>query len=146
MSHFNYIVTIHNREKLIRDVLWGILLGAGPDSHIYAVLDGCTDNTEAIIDAFTGYYAGVPLTKVYAADVHETLSINAGLRAAISDDPWEERGGYFVILQDDVILAERHFERKIEQLYETMGPRLGVVSLRYGTNFCRDILEDTNPR
>jgi hypothetical protein len=143
MSHFNYIVTIHNREKLIRDVLWGILLGAGPDSHIYAVLDGCTDNTEAIIDAFTGYYAGVPLTKVYAADVHETLSINAGLLAAHGA---MDGHGFNIILQDDVILADRNFESKVLQLYSAMGARLGVVSFRYGTNFCRNILDDTNPR
>ncbi len=141
MSHFNYIITIHNRELMIRDVLWGILLGAGPGAHIYAVLDGCTDRTEAIIDKFTDYYDNVPLTKVYAPDVHETLSINAGLNAAILDERMQGHG-FNVILQDDVILADRQFERKIEHLYEKLGPKLGYVSLRMGCQFAPNVLED----
>jgi hypothetical protein len=145
MSHFNYLITVHNRERMIRDVLWGILLGAGPDSRIYVVLDGCTDDTEGVIDRFTSYYANVPLTKVYMSDTHETLSINAGLIAAIADGRMTEHG-FNVILQDDVILADRDFESGILRLYRTMGARLGVVSLRYGANFCPDILDDTNPR
>ena len=141
MSHFNYIITIHNRELMIRDVLWGILLGAGPGAHIYAVLDGCTDRTEAIIDKLCDYYAHVPLTKVIAPDVHETLSINAGLEAAQRNG--RQLGhGFNVILQDDVILADRHFESKILHLYEKLGPKLGYVSLRMGCQFAPNVLEE----
>ena len=50
MVSFNYIITVHNREDLIEKVLTSILLCSGQNSHIYAVLDGCTDRSEAIID------------------------------------------------------------------------------------------------
>jgi glycosyltransferase involved in cell wall biosynthesis len=133
---FNYIITIHNKENLIHDVLVSILLCCGPNSTVYPVLDGCTDNTEKIIDELLHKYQGVPVVKLlYAPDVHEILSINTGLRAAP-----QEGDGYNIILQDDVILADLDFESKIKQLYAWGGEKLGVVSFRMGANFAPDVL------
>lgn len=132
-SFFNYIITIHNKQDLIHDVLVSTLLCCGPQSKIYAVLDGCTDNTEHILDQFTEQYQGVPLVKLYAPDVHEILSINTGLRAAS-----QEGDGYNIILQDDVMLADLDFESKVKQLYSWGGPTLGFVSFRMGANFAPD--------
>jgi hypothetical protein len=127
---FNYIITIHNKEDLIHDVLISTLLCCGPRSRVFAVIDGCTDNTEAILDEFTSQFQSVPLVKVPAADVHELLSINTGLRAAP-----QEGEGYNIILQDDVVLADLALEAKVRQLYEWGGGRLGYVSFRLGVNF-----------
>jgi glycosyltransferase involved in cell wall biosynthesis len=135
---FNYIITIHNKEELIHDVLVSVLLCCGPNSKVFAVLDGCTDKTETIIDRFTQYYDGVPLVKVYAPDVHEILSINKGLDAAPQSGE-----GYNIILQDDVILADLNFESKVSQLYEWGGGTLGLVSFRLGANFAADALTST---
>ncbi|MDR3736258.1 MAG: hypothetical protein P4L10_12060 [Acidobacteriaceae bacterium] len=134
---FNYIITIHNKEDMIRDVLLSTLLCCGPQSTIFAVLDGCTDRSEAILDEFTEQFQHVPLVKVYAPDVHELLSINIGLRAAP-----QEGEGYNIILQDDVILADLELESKIKQLYTWGNGRLGYVSLRLGANFEADALEN----
>ncbi|WP_213804552.1 glycosyltransferase [Granulicella sp. dw_53] len=130
---FNYVITIHNKEELIHDVLVSVLLCCGPQSKIFAVLDGCTDDTEAILDEFIQKYQGVPLVKLYAPDVHEILSINTGLRAAS-----QEGDGYNIILQDDVILADLNLEAKIKQLYEWGKGTLGFVSFRMGANFAPD--------
>jgi GT2 family glycosyltransferase len=132
---FNYIITIHNKEELIEQVLLSILISCRSNSHIYPVLDGCTDRTEAIIDAIAQKYAGIPITKVYAPDVHEILSINLGLKAANQDGE-----GYNIILQDDVVLAEFAFEEKIAQLYQWGGETLGFVSFRLGANLEADAL------
>jgi hypothetical protein len=132
---FNYIITIHNKEELIHDVLVSALLCCGPQSTVYAVLDGCTDKTEVILDEFTRQYQGVPLVKLYAPDVHEILSINTGLRAAP-----QEGNGYNIILQDDVMLADLNFEAKVKQLYAWGGDTLGFVSFRMGANFTPDAL------
>lgn len=141
MAHFNYILTIHNKEALIRQVLTGVLLSSGKNSHIYAVLDGCSDGTERIIDELTGYYAGVNLTKVYTPDVHELLSINAGLRAAQKDGrQWGN--GFNIILQDDVVLADRELENKVHKLYEWGGEKLGYVSFRLGSNLGSDAADE----
>lgn len=130
---FNYIITIHNKESLIGQVLMALLISCRQNSRIYAVLDGCTDKTEHIIDNLVNTYSDLPISKVYADDVHEILSINAGLRAA--DQSGE---GFNIILQDDVILADYMFEKKVASLYEYAGTELGFVSFRQGANFPKE--------
>ena len=45
---FNYIITIHNKEDMIEQVMMCVLMCCRDNSHIYPVLDGCTDRTEDI--------------------------------------------------------------------------------------------------
>ena len=130
---FNYIVTIHNKEDMIEPVIQSLLMCCRAESRIYAVLDGCHDRSEAIIDEIIRKFVGVPIMKVHTADVHELLSINAGLRAA--DHSGE---GFNIVLQDDVILADYRTEEKVTHLYQWGGPTLGYVSFRLGANFSSD--------
>lgn len=129
MARFDYIITIHNKEDLIERVLFSLLAVMKNDSHIYAVLDGCTDKTEQIVDDFCNNYRNVPLTKVYADDVHEIKSINAGLRALPKADE-----GFVICLQDDVLMADLLFEEKVQALYKKFGKKLGYVSFRLAAN------------
>jgi hypothetical protein len=129
ITNFNYIITIHNKEDLISQVLESIIRCCGENSHIYPVLDGCTDNSEKIIDNIKVLNKEIPITKVYTKDVNELLSINAGLKAAL-----HEGNGYNIVLQDGVILKDYDIEKKIAKLYETEGGKLGYVSLRMGAN------------
>ena len=110
------------------------------NSHIYPVLDGCTDNTEKIVDDIIDRFSGVPITKVYTPDVHELLSINAGLKAAS-----QEGEGYNIILQDDVLLLDVDIEKKMHRLYQWAGPELAFVSFRLGANFTKDAMTSTDP-
>jgi len=137
---FNYIITIHNKEDLIEQVMMCVLLCCRENSHIYPVLDGCTDGTEEIIDKIINTFANVPITKIFTTDVHEILSINAGLRAANQQDD-----GYNIVLQDDVLLADYSLEKKVSELYQWVGPKLGYVSFRMGVNFKQDALTSNNP-
>lgn len=130
---FNYIITIHNKAELIERVIMSVLICCREGSHIYAVLDGCTDGTEKNIDNLMKTFANVPITKVYTPDVHEIISINAGLQAAS-----QEGEGYNIILQDDVLLADFMLEEKVARLYEWAGADLGFVSFRLGANFTED--------
>jgi hypothetical protein len=136
MSHFNYIVTCHNSEALIDRVLVGVQRcinggAVGTGATCVVVLDGCTDRTEELVSA----YPWVQI--VETPDVHELLSINAGLRAAPQDGD-----GYNIILQDDVILEEPRLEELVEKLYATI-PRLGYVSFRLAHNLGPD--DPSNP-
>jgi len=137
---FNYIITIHNKEDLIEKVLTCVLICCRDNSHVYPVLDGCTDNTEKIVDNIINRCSGVPITKVYTPDVHELLSINAGLKAAC-----QEGEGFNIILQDDVLLLDTNFEDKVHRLYQWAGPKLGYVSFRLGANFTIDAVNSQNP-
>ncbi len=132
---FNYIITIHNKEDLIRNVLTSVLICCRDNSHIYPVLDGCTDGTESIVDEFINTFSHVPITKIHMPDVHEIRSINAGLKSANQDGK-----GFNIILQDDVLLHDFFLEEKIARLYEWAGAQLGFVSFRHGANLSRDVL------
>lgn len=137
---FNYIITIHNKEELIGKVLYCVLMCSRDNSNIYPVLDGCTDNSEKIIDEIIENFSGIPIKKVYTNDVHELLSINAGLKAAC-----QEGDGFNIILQDDVLLGDFLLEDKVKKLYEFVGPKLGYVSFRLGANFLPDAYSSNNP-
>jgi glycosyltransferase involved in cell wall biosynthesis len=118
---------------MIEQVLMSVLMCCRDNSHIYPVIDGCTDRTEEIILKIANTFSGVPITPVYTSNVHELLSINAGLKAAR-----QEGDAYNIVLQDDVILADFMLERKVESLYKWGGRGLGYVSFRLGANFSPD--------
>lgn len=134
---FNYIITIHNKEKLIKDVLLSVMNSARAESWIYPVLDGCTDGSEAIIDEIISSYPDVNIKKLYAPDVHELKSINIGLRGANQDGEI-----YNIILQDDVLLQDTDLEKKCVALYRSIN-NLGIVSFRHGGNISRGLIQKT---
>lgn len=133
---FNYIITIHNKEDLIGQVLNSIIRCCHENSFIYPVLDGCTDKSEEIVDDIIRNNPQIPIKKIKVNDVHEILSINEGLK--LSDQSAE---GYNIILQDDVIISDFFIEKKIIFLYQKMGGKLGYLSFRLGANLKKNILK-----
>jgi len=134
---FNYIITIHNKENLIEKVVNSVINCSHENSFIYAVLDGCTDKSEEIIDRVIFNNPNISITKIIMNDVHEILCINSGLR--ISNQKVE---GYNIILQDDVILKDYDLEKKISELYKRVGKNLGYTSFRLGANLKKDFIEN----
>ena len=132
---FNYIITIYNKQDLIGEVLENVIKCCGANSHIYPVLDGCTDNSEKVIDEVIAKNPNIVITKVYENNVHELLTINAGLKVASHDGE-----GYNIILQDDVVLKDYELEKKVAELYRKEGSKLGYVSFRMGANLTKDAL------
>lgn len=100
----------------------GVAACCSQESVIYPVLDGCTDQSEEIVDKFIEL-SDLNVEKVVTPDVHEIKSINVALRKI--------DGGFTICLQDDVVLQEPEFEEKVESLYQKEGSSLGYVS------FCR---------
>ena len=133
---FNYIITIYNKEDLIGQVLENVIKCCGENSHIYPVLDGCTDNSEKIIDEIISKNSNIAITKVYENNVHELLTINAGLKAAN-----HEGEGYNIILQDDVVLGESHIESHIINIY-SWASNLAYLSFRLGADFKKNALDN----
>ena len=134
---FNYIITIHNKEDLIEKVINSVIKCSKGNSFIYPILDGCTDKSEDIIDSIILQNPTIPITKIIMNDVHEILSINAGL--SVSDQKVE---GYNVILQDDVVLHDYELEPKIIDLYRRVGSHLGYTSFRLGANLKKDFINN----
>jgi glycosyltransferase involved in cell wall biosynthesis len=118
---FNYLITVHNKEKLLAQVLEGVGKSASRSSRIIVVLDGCNDRSLQIASEFKAAKQ-VDTILVEAPDVHEIKAINIGLRQA--------KPGYCVILQDDVVLDEPNLERITHALCEQHQSKLGFISFR----------------
>lgn len=134
---FNYIITIHNKENLIADVLGGIKKCAGNSSKIYPVLDGCTDNTEKIIDQFQKENPEIVIHKIFENDVHELKAINTALRHIQHNDEFQVN----IILQDDVVLNDSSLEIHLESLFRKFNNKLGIISLRHGGDLSSFLLK-----
>jgi len=137
---FNYIITIHNKQELIERVMMSVINCAGEYSHIYPVLDGCTDRTESIIDQIIVSNPSVSITKLFAGDVHELKSINIGLNSSS-----QEGYGFNIILQDDVVLTDSAMETHCVALYQKF-KNLGIVSFRHGQNISRSVYQKNKRR
>ena len=135
---FNYIVTIHNKQNLIKGVILGILNSAGPHSCIYLILDGCNKASELIIDDLIRSYPNIKIHKMFANNVHELKAINIGLNMS-----YKTGAMYNIILQDDVILSDKNLEKKCITLYHDF-PQLGMLSFRHGGNISRAEYQDCN--
>lgn len=128
---FNYIITIHNKQDLLPRVLEGIAACCSKRSKIIPVLDGCTDNSEAIVDEFITT-SELNVEKVITPDVYELRAINAGMTRVDH--------GFIMTIQDDVILQDPELEQKVSALCAETGPTIGVISLRHGANVRRSSL------
>jgi glycosyltransferase involved in cell wall biosynthesis len=122
---FNYIIPIFNKEDILPHVLDSLDKCASKNSKIFTILDGCVDRSEDIVDKFKKN-SRRDVIKIYMPNVHMLRSVNEGLKRVQS--------GFSVIMQDDIIIEDKDFERKVADLYLKMGKRLGVVSLRLAAN------------
>ena len=79
---FSLILTVHNKDWLIGEVIRRIRKNTICNYELIVVLDGCTDNSEAIVfDSIDNDNTKV----IYTPDVFETKANNAGLRMASGD-------------------------------------------------------------
>ena len=129
----HYIITIHNKEDLISNVLTGIQKATENslfDINIICVLDGCIDDSEINIDnCFSSFSDKYKLHKIYENDVHELLSLNSAIKYLETIDSSKEDLIFF--LQDDVVLEDVDVNENIDNLYQNID-HLGYISFRCG--------------
>jgi len=134
-TRFNYIVTIHNKQDIIETVILNIIKCMNTNSALYPILDGCSDNSEAIIDSIIIKYPDKLIKKIYSDDVHELKAINTGLKSS------DQIGtGFNIIIQDDVVIKTYDIEQRIINLYKSKND-LGIVSFRHGFNISRSLIK-----
>lgn len=98
------VLTVHNKDFLIEQVLNGIYENTEGPYELIVVLDGCSDNSEAIVNSL----ARKNLTTIlYADNVFETKANNIGLR--------KSEGKYVTIVQDDMIIKEKGWNKRMEK-------------------------------
>ena len=114
-SSVSVVMPVHNQEKLISSVMWGLLKSISEDvKEIIVVLDGCTDMTERVVKSFAD------ITVLYTPDVFETIACNHGFRAASGD--------YILTLQDDMVLQEPEIDRRLRKPFAVVPDLLGVTA------------------
>ena len=133
------ILTIHNKEFLINQVLDGIVKNTVGDYELIIVLDGCTDKSFDIVeDYFYGKDQNVLICTT--PDVFETKANNVGLKSA--------KGEYVIIVQDDMIIREKGWNLRMQKPFDAFEDVFAVTSrtcLLYTSPSPRDAHESRMP-
>jgi glycosyltransferase involved in cell wall biosynthesis len=114
------LLTTHNKENLIELVCNGILENISElTEQIIVVFDGCTDRTEEItINSLKKF--NKKLDFVYTDDVFELRANNSGLKLVESD--------YVVLVQDDMIIKEKDFDKRMLKPFQEFFDVFAVTS------------------
>ena len=101
------IVTVYQKEAHIGYVIAGIVENTTSPFELVVVYDGCTDRSEQVVNSVLAANKGLmqKLTVVHTPDINEVRANNAGMRAA--------GGDYWILLQDDMQVTERGWEKRL---------------------------------
>jgi glycosyltransferase involved in cell wall biosynthesis len=113
------ILTIHNKEWLVQQVLDGIVKNTRGDYELIIVLDGCTDKSfDVVEDYFYGKNHNVIIETT--PNVYETKANNVGLKSA--------KGKYVIIVQDDMIVKEDGWNLRMQKPFDAFDDVFAVTS------------------
>lgn len=91
-------LTIHNKGFLLERVLDGIKINTIGPYELVTVLDGCSDESEIVLDKFINSNPNIKIKKIYAPNVFEVKANNIAAK--------NSEGDYIIIIQDDMIIKE----------------------------------------
>jgi len=100
------ILTVHNKDFLLRTVLNNIKKYTSGPYELIVVLDGCTDSSEEIVTSFSKKFKS-KIKIIHTEDVFETKANNAGLK--------EAQGDKVIIVQDDMVINEQDWNIRMEK-------------------------------
>lgn len=99
------VLTTHNKENMIESVCYGILNNLSElTEQIIVVFDGCVDKTEILTKEILKKF-NKKITYIYTDDVFELKANNAGLKEVLSN--------YVILIQDDMIIKEKNFDKRM---------------------------------
>ena len=113
------ILTIHNKEFLINQVLDGITKNTVGDYELIIVLDGCTDRSFNCVEDYF-YETDKNVLICTTPDVFETKANNVGLKSA--------KGEYVIIVQDDMIIKEKGWNLRMQKPFDAFDDVFAVTS------------------
>ena len=115
------ILTLHNQEGIVSDVLEGIEDNTEGEYELIIVFDGCTDTTEPVAKAYVETSSLKQRTSyVYADNVFETKANNMGLFSA--------EGKYVIIVQDDMVIKEEGWNTRMRKPFEAFDDVFAVTA------------------
>jgi len=117
-------ITIWNKEGLIPRLISGLQANTSTSDEWIFVLDNCTDNSEEVLDKELKRVGRTATVIKNLKDCYETLCNNMILREAKND--------VIALFQDDIILNDPDFSRKVTGVIEYFGNTLGLMGGRSG--------------
>ena len=114
------ILTVHNKGWLLPRVLDGIKQNTVGAYELIVVLDGCTDDSESIVDEFVKGNKDIKIKIVHTPDVFETKANNAGLR--------EAEGNKLIVVQDDMVVKENGWNVRMQKPFDNFYDVFGVTA------------------
>jgi glycosyltransferase involved in cell wall biosynthesis len=114
------ILTVHNKDFILSRVLESIKQNTIDDYELIVVIDGCTDNSEIVLDEFISSNKEIKIKKIYTPDVFETKANNAGLKEATGDK--------VIIIQDDMIIEEYAWNKRLEKPFDEFSDVFAVTA------------------
>lgn len=113
------ILTVHNKEWMLEEVLDGIVKHTEGNYELLVVLDGCTDRSFYIVENYF-YKKNINHIIITTPDVFETKANNAGLKVA--------KGEYVIIVQDDMIIREQGWNQRMQKPFDAFDDVFAVTS------------------
>lgn len=113
------ILTVHNKEWLIGQVIGGILQNTVDNYELIVVLDGCTDQSEQVVQKSLEN-SEISYRILFANNVYETRANNLGLQ--------EANGDKVIIVQDDMIIQEYEWNRRMQRPFDAFDDVFAVTS------------------
>jgi glycosyltransferase involved in cell wall biosynthesis len=114
------LLTTHNKQDLISNVCHGIINNVSElTTEIIVVFDGCTDNTENIAKSILSGSSKI-IKYVYTDDVFELKANNSGLKEVKTD--------YVILIQDDMIIKEKDFDKRMIKPFLSFDDVFAVTS------------------
>ena len=113
------ILTIHNKEFLLDQVLSGIKSNTTGNYELIVILDGCNDNSSLIVQKFIQENSDITTLVLQTPDVFETKANNVGIKTAT--------GEYVIIVQDDMIIREMGWNRRLQKPFDTFDDVFAVT-------------------
>lgn len=113
------ILTVHNKEWMIQQVLDGIVKFTEGDYELIVILDGCVDKSFYIVEDYF-YEKDIKHIIITTPDVFETKANNIGLKNA--------KGDYVIIVQDDMIITEQGWNKRMQKPFDIFDDVFAVTS------------------
>lgn len=100
------ILTIFNKEKIIKDILMSLFTNSSTNINEYIfILDGCVDNSEIILKDEIKKLINIKYKILYADNVFEIKANNLGLKEVSNE--------YAIIVQDDMLIKEKDWDKRL---------------------------------
>lgn len=113
-------LTVHNKGWLLPSVLNGIILNTLGAYELIVVLDGCTDNSAAVLADFEKANSKIAIKTLCTPDVFETKANNVGLRQC--------QGEKVIIIQDDMVIKEVGWNLRLEKPFKCFSDVFAVTA------------------